>query len=131
MALVSQAGEPGGAIIDRFVQDDLVASLLLLYELHPVDLETRVRQALDKVRLSVRAHGGHVELLSIADGVVRLRLQDSSHGGASSAMMLKLAIEEAIYETAPDVAALEVEGMVEQPSPSGFVPLEQFRGVGH
>src|SRR5438552_2044164 len=64
MALVSQAGEPGGAIIDRLVQDDLVASLLLLYELHPVDLETRVRQALDKVRLSVRAHGGHVELLS-------------------------------------------------------------------
>jgi Fe-S cluster biogenesis protein NfuA len=130
MALVSQAGEPGSAIIDRFVHDDAVASLLLLYELHPVDLETRVRQALDKVRPSVHAHGGRVELLSIADGVVRLRLQGSGHGRASSTMTLKLAIEAAIYETAPDVVALEVEGVAAQPSASGFIPLEQFRGMG-
>lgn len=129
MALVSQAGEPGSALMDRFVHDDLVASLLLLYALHPVDLQTRVRQALEKVRPSVRAHGGTVELLSLTDGVVRLRLQGSGHSWASSAMTLKRAIEEALYETAPDAAALEVEGVVVPPTPSGFVPLEQFRGV--
>ena len=126
MALVSQAGESGSAIIDRFAHDDVVASLLLLYELHPVDLETRVRQALDKVRPAVHAHGGQVELLSIANGVVQLRLQGSGHGWASSAMTLKLAIEEALYETAPDMAALEFEGVLAQPSAAGFIPLEQF-----
>jgi Fe-S cluster biogenesis protein NfuA len=126
MALVSQAGEPGSALMDRFVHDDVVASLLLLYELHPLDLETRVRQALDKVRPAMRAHGGDVELLSIADGVVRLRLQGSGHGWASSATTLKLAIEEALYESAPDMTTLEVEGVVPQPSASGFVPLQQF-----
>ena len=49
------------------------------------------------------------------DGVVRLRMQGSCHGCPSSAMTLKNAIEEAIYATAPDVAAIEVEGVVEPP----------------
>jgi Fe-S cluster biogenesis protein NfuA len=126
MMLVSQAGETGSAIMERFVHDEAVTSLLLLYGLHPVDLETRVRQALDKVRPTVRAHGGQVELLSMANGVVRLRLQGSGHGWASATITLKLAIEAALLETAPDMAALEVEGVGEQPAAAGFIPLEQF-----
>ncbi len=102
----------GGEIIDRFGDDELVASLLLLYGLHPLDMETRVLQALDKVRPYLRSHGGNVELLSAQDGVVRLQLQGSCNGCASSAMTLKLAIEEAIYEAAPDITALDVEGVV-------------------
>ena len=41
-------------------------------------------------------------------------------------MTLKLAIEEAIYNAAPDATSLEVDGVVEpQPQPrSTFVPLE-------
>jgi Fe-S cluster biogenesis protein NfuA len=127
MAIVSQAGTPGSAIIDGLVRDALVASLLLLYGLHPVDLETRVRQALDKVRPSLHAHGGHVELLSIANGVVRLQLHSSGHGSAASAMALKQAIEAALYEAAPDVTALQIEGMEAPPAPPGFIPLEQVR----
>ena len=54
------------------------------------------------------------------DGIVRLRMQGSCHGCPSSAMTLKNAIEEAIYAAAPDVAAIEVEGVVDasaQPGP--------------
>lgn len=83
-------------------------------------------QALDKVRPMLHSHGGNVELLSIDDGVVRLRLQGSCHGCPSSAMTLKNSIEEAIYEFAPDIAELHVEGAVPVPSPAGFVPLEQL-----
>jgi nitrite reductase/ring-hydroxylating ferredoxin subunit len=44
-------------------------------------------------------------------------------------MTLKLAIEEAIYEAAPDVAAIEAEGVLEPPQAApGFVPLERVRG---
>ncbi|MFL5802939.1 MAG: NifU family protein [Roseiflexaceae bacterium] len=125
--IVAGAGSPAGAIIDRFARDDLVGSLLLLYGLHPLDLDTRVRQGLDKARPYLQPHGGNVEFLGItSDGVVRLRLEGSCHGCPSSALTLKLAIEEQIYAVAPDVTAIDVEGLVEGPSspPKGFIPLE-------
>jgi len=90
-----------------------------------------VTQALDKVRPYLNSHKGNVELLGVDDGVVRLRLQGSCNGCASSAMTLKLAIEEAIQEYAPDIAGMEVEGVVPQPPmPSnGFIPLTQVGGL--
>jgi Fe-S cluster biogenesis protein NfuA len=131
LEIAARAGAAGNAIIEGFAGDDLVGSLLLLYGLHPVALETRVMQALDKSRPYLRSHGGNVELLGITpEGVVQLRLEGSCHGCPSSAMTLKLAIEEQIYAAAPDVAAIEVEGMVERPaaSPSNFIPLELVVG---
>jgi Fe-S cluster biogenesis protein NfuA len=113
LEILAEAGEPGLALIDNLARDDLVSSLLLLYGLHPLDLETRVRQALDKVRPYLRSHGGNVELLSTEGGVVRLRLQGSCDGCPSSAVTMKSSIEEAIYEKAPDVAGIEVAAVEE------------------
>src|SRR5258708_26282759 len=96
MEIVAEAGEPVYGIFDRFAQDELVGSLLLLYGLHPVPIETRVMQALDKVRPYLDSHGGNVELIGIADDIVRLRLEGSCKSCPSSSMTLKLAIEEAI-----------------------------------
>lgn len=129
LEIVAQAGEPGRALMEGFAGDELVGSLLLLYGLHPVDLQTRVTQALDRVRPTLGAHGGSVELLGVEDGVVRLRLGGSCQGCASSAATLKLTIEEAIYQAAPDLTALEVEGVVEPPPPSGLVQLGRSPGV--
>jgi Fe-S cluster biogenesis protein NfuA len=120
-------GIPGAAIIDRLARDELVGSLLLLYGLHPLDLETRVRQALDRARPMLQSHGGNVEILDItAEGLVRLRLQGSCHGCPSSAMTLRNTIEEQIYAAAPDVVAIDVEGLAESPAkaPHGVIPLE-------
>jgi Fe-S cluster biogenesis protein NfuA len=102
--------------------------LLLLYGLHPLDFDSRVRQALDQVRPYLRSHGGDVELLDTTGGVVRLRMQGSCHGCPSSAMTLQSAIEEAIYAKAPDLTALEVEGVTKQPAEdrSTFVPVEEL-----
>ena len=129
MEITFQAGEPGGEIIDNFGRDELVGSLLLLYGLHPLTLEERVIQALDNVRPYLRSHGGNVELLSVTDGVVRLRLEGSCNGCASSALTLKLAIEGAIYDAAPDMTALEVEGVVEQQPSTSFVKLQGRNGA--
>ena len=108
------AAEEGQAVIDELARDDLVGSLLLLHGLHPLDLETRVRQALDQVRPALRGHGGDVELLDVRDGVVRLRLQGNCHGCPSSSATMRQTVEEAIVATAPDAIAVEVEGMVEE-----------------
>jgi Fe-S cluster biogenesis protein NfuA len=130
LEIASEAGGPGRGIINEFAGDELVKGLLLLYGLHPVSLETRVLEALDKVRPYLHSHGGNVDLLGIEDGVVRLRLQGSCKSCPSSSMTLKLAIEEAIYEAAPDVAAIEAEGATEQlpAAAPGFVQLERLRG---
>ena len=85
----------------RWRADDLVGSLLLLHGLHPLDLETRVRQALDQVRPALRGHGGDVELLEVRDGVVRLRLQGNCHGCPSSAATMRQTVEEAIVGKCP------------------------------
>ncbi len=62
MEIVAEAGDAGYSIFDNFARDELVGSLLLLYNLHPVPLEMRVMGALDKVRPYLDSHGGNVEL---------------------------------------------------------------------
>jgi Fe-S cluster biogenesis protein NfuA/nitrite reductase/ring-hydroxylating ferredoxin subunit len=124
--VIGSAGEPRARIMDSFVRDELIASLLLLYGLHPVDLETRVRRALDKVRPYLRSHGGDVELVALREGAVHVRLQGSCKSCPSSAMTLRLAVEEAIYESAPEVAEVVAEGS-EQPA-DGRGPAIHSRG---
>jgi Fe-S cluster biogenesis protein NfuA len=127
LELLSDVRATAASAPQQFAADPLVSSLLLLYGLHPTDLETRVHQALDKVRPLLKSHGGNVELIGIDDGVVRLQLQGSCHGCPSSTQTLHGAIEAAIYEFAPDIAELKVEGVaVASPPISGFVPLEQL-----
>jgi Fe-S cluster biogenesis protein NfuA/nitrite reductase/ring-hydroxylating ferredoxin subunit len=113
----------GPEAVARLAQDEAVSGLLLLHGLHPIALEDRVRQALDGVRPYLGSHGGGVEVLAIREGVVRLRLEGSCHGCPSSTATLKYAIEQAIMEGAPDVARIDVEGVVQPAAPPGFVPL--------
>jgi Fe-S cluster biogenesis protein NfuA/nitrite reductase/ring-hydroxylating ferredoxin subunit len=97
-------------IFDRLAVDDLVASLLVLHGLHPLNVETRIARALDRVRPYLGSHGGDVKLLGVNEGVVHLRLEGSCHGCPSSTVTMKLAIERAIEEAAPEVVRIEVEG---------------------
>jgi len=122
-ALLDVYGEGLARIVDRLSErqdqaelaaalsgDELVSQLLILHGLHPVPLEARVQAALDDVRPYLESHGGDVDLLGVEDGVARLRLEGSCDGCPSSAVTLKLAIEDAIHKRAPDVAAIEADG---------------------
>ena len=113
--------ESGESLPEALASDELVSHLLLVHDLHPVALDTRVRGALEEVRPYLESHGGDVELLSVEDGVVRLRLEGSCSGCPASSATLKLAIEEAIRAAAPEVEAVEAEGVAEPrstPSPT-------------
>ena len=120
LELIRAPGEGGEGLIQKLGRDDLVASLLVLYSLHPLNLEARVTQAVDKLG----ARG--VELLSIEDGAVRLRIQATGHGCGSNAQALKEIVEDAIYQAAPDLTSLAIEGAEEK---SGFVPLEMLQSA--
>lgn len=111
LEIIYASGPTGQAMIDELGGDELVSSLLLVHGLHPLDLESRVRNALEKVAPRLAQHGGSVELLDVTrTGAVKLRLAGNCHGCPSSILTLKFSIEEAIYAAAPDVTSLEVEG---------------------
>ena len=109
----------GPDALERFVGDELVASLLVLHGLHPKDTRTRVVEALDQVRPYLGSHAGGVELLGVDPeaGVVRLRLEGSCDGCPSSTQTVKLAIERAIEQAAPEVTAVEVENLTREKEP--------------
>jgi len=112
----ADGGQPDG-LVEQLVADPLVASLLLVHDLHPVDVDTRIQQALDDVRPYLGSHAGGVEYLGVDDdGVVHLKLEGSCHGCPSSTVTVRLAIEKAIEEAAPETVRVEVAGVVAEPS---------------
>jgi Fe-S cluster biogenesis protein NfuA/nitrite reductase/ring-hydroxylating ferredoxin subunit len=110
LQLVANAGPDGQKIYRDLIQDNIVRGLLLIHDLHPIDIETRLLDALDKVRPYLKSHGGNVELISLTNDVARLRLQGTCKSCASSAVTLELAIRHAIEEACPDLIGFEVEG---------------------
>jgi Fe-S cluster biogenesis protein NfuA/nitrite reductase/ring-hydroxylating ferredoxin subunit len=116
--LLGPRGDPAAdRLLERMASDDLVRGVLLLHGLHPLDLRTRVEGALESVRPYMRSHGGGVELVGVDADTVRIRLQGHCQGCPSSMVTLKLAVEKAIYEAAPDVAAIEVIENADAPGP--------------
>ncbi len=121
--LLAGAGEAGREIASSLSDDELVATLLLIHDLHPVPLEDRVRAALDSVRPYMESHGGNVELLSVQDGVATIHLRGSCSDCAASAVTLELAIKQALEEAAPDLEGLEVLGVAAQTTGGPGLPM--------
>jgi Fe-S cluster biogenesis protein NfuA len=124
LEITSESGALGNEIIDRFGQDELARSLLLLHGLHPLDLASRVAEGLDSIRPYLSSRNAGVELVSITDGAVRTRLIGSAHGCTASS--LKSAIEEALAKAAPDLISITVD-VEPEPAASVFVPLASLR----
>ncbi len=124
------AGEAQQHIFQRLCADDFVASLLILHGLHPISLEERVHSALESVRPYLKSHEGNVEILGISDGVVHLKMAGSCDGCPSSAMTVKVAIERAIFDAAPEITEVRAEGVQAGPKvqrkASDWVSLESL-----
>jgi Fe-S cluster biogenesis protein NfuA/nitrite reductase/ring-hydroxylating ferredoxin subunit len=120
--ILELAGEDT-ALRERLADDDLVASLLVLHDLHPLDLEARVRRALEAVRPYLGSHGGDVDLVALdgEEGVVTLQMLGSCDGCASSSVTLELAVQRAIEEAAPEIVRIDVTGGAEAPAAEGSV----------
>ena len=116
-------GEAGEQIAVALTDDQYLATLLLIHDLHPVPLEARVQEALDSVRPYMGSHGGNVELLSLDNGIARIHLRGSCSDCSASAMTLELAIKQALEQAAPDLEGLEVEGVAPQTMDGTGLPI--------
>jgi NifU-like domain len=125
MEIVFENEVAGPAIIDKLAQDPVTGSLLLLYSLHPEDLETRVNKAVERMRPRLRKLSYSVDLTRVDEGTVEVRVTSTSsgHSCGSTAKEVRGIVEDCVYELAPDVTSLEIRGLEEPPN-AGFVALE-------
>ncbi|HKD84192.1 MAG TPA: NifU family protein [Terriglobales bacterium] len=125
LEILANGGGPGMAFIDQLGRDPMVSSLLILYGLHPETIETRVRKAVEGLEPKLRRDGAALELLENSGGAVRVRVTPGAHACGSTTKALQSAVEEAIYEAAPDILSLSIEGL-EGKMANGFVALEKL-----
>jgi Fe-S cluster biogenesis protein NfuA/nitrite reductase/ring-hydroxylating ferredoxin subunit len=124
--VLADAGRLDDVAARALADDELVASLLLVHGLHPYDVETRIRQALDDVRPYLGSHGGDVALLGVTpEGLVRLQFSGTCGSCPSSGATLELAIEGAVSSAAPETTGIEL--VSPEPPSGGFVPLTALR----
>ena len=116
--LLGEQGEAGAATLAAMADDPRVEGLLLLHDLHPLDVDARIQRALDRVRPYLGSHAGGVQYLGVSDGVARLRLEGSCDGCPSSTVTVELAIRSAVEDAAPEVTEVSVEGMTAPPEPA-------------
>ncbi len=66
-------------------------------------MQDRVEAVLDKIRPSLVADGGNVELIEVNDGVVKLKLTGACAGCPMSTMTLKQGIERILKHEIPEI----------------------------
>ena len=66
-------------------------------------MKEKVEAALKKIRPSLQADGGDVELVDVKNGIVRVRLKGACNGCPMAAMTLQKGIAKVIKEAVPEV----------------------------
>lgn len=103
----------GELFLEQVALDPVVGTLLSTYSLG-VDVDAAavdrvVQIALDDVRPYVHSHGGEIEVLSVTDGVVSLRMHGTCNGCTAASDTVESRIEVALREHWVDFRRVEVE----------------------
>ena len=69
-------------------------------------------------------------MLSVSGGAIRLRVETGPHTCGSTGKTVQATLEGAMYDAAPDLSSLVIEGLDEKPA-SGFVALDKLMANGH
>ncbi len=71
-------------------------------------IKEQVENALQKVRPSLQADGGDVQLVDVdEDGLVKVKLMGACGGCPMSQMTLKMGIEKILKQNVPEVTSVE------------------------
>lgn len=70
-------------------------------------MRENVEKVLKKIRPSLQADGGDIELVDIQDGVVKVKLTGACGGCPMSQMTLKMGVERVLKEEVPEVTRVE------------------------
>ncbi len=66
-------------------------------------MREKVEEVLNKIRPSLEADGGNVELVEVSDGTVKVSLTGACAGCPMSTITLKMGIEKILMQEIPEV----------------------------
>ncbi len=66
-----------------------------------------VEKALEKIRPSLQADGGNVELIDVTDGVVKVKLTGACGSCPMSQMTLKMGVERVLKQQVPEIKRVD------------------------
>jgi len=116
VTIVGADVEAGPRLLTGLIADPLVESLLLVHDLHPLDIGARAQRAVEEVLPQFGSHAGQVTYLGVDDqGVIHLRMEAAGHGCGSSPDAVRAAVADAVTGPTPDAAGVDVE-VVEAPT---------------
>lgn len=141
----------GEIFLTELARDEIVGVMLGAYGLGEAldpEAEERTRTAVDaamaEIKPLVESHGGDIEIVSVEDGVVKVRMKGTCNGCASSSATLTYGLEAALKthwpsfrrleevdaaaEVNPETADLECVTTPAAPIPEPQGPLLQIRG---
>lgn len=131
--LMERLTELGGAgFVGQVAGEPIVHTLLEMYDLVALDEQAQVERALRSVSPYIESHGGRLDLLDVAEGVVRVRLSGSCGDCPGSAGTLARVVETALREEFPGFRSLVAEKPVPVsalPEPDAHRPLRRPRWV--
>jgi Fe-S cluster biogenesis protein NfuA len=83
-------------------------SIIILCELNQevTHLKEKVQATLEKIRPSLQADGGDVELVDVENGVVKVRLTGACGTCPMSTMTLRLGVERMLKKEVPEMTKL-------------------------
>jgi hypothetical protein len=109
-------------LLNKLDADPLVRSILLLHDLHPESTQERVVGALRDIAGKLKKRNASVELVSLVEGNVTLRLMNNGATFGTEGL-----VEEAVRNAAPEIVNIYIENRT--PSRSGFVSVESLRAA--
>ena len=130
LELLHESGNPGG-IIERLGRDERVASVLLLYGLHPEDMHARILRALENIRPELKKQNASAELGGLDEaGAVTIHYQVKAGSCGSTPGSVRSRIETVVQNAAPDACSITLKDVGIPGSGSAFVPLAALQGSG-
>lgn len=130
----------GEIFLESVARDEITGLFLRVYGLgedpeSEAEAMEAVTAALDELRPYAESHGGSIELESVTDGVVKVKMLGSCDGCPSSAATLSQGVEEALRRLWPNFRALELvdpagEAAAEVPEPApSFIHIRGHEGA--
>jgi len=65
-------------------------------------MKEKVQEVLNRIRPTLQADGGNIELVDVVDGVVKVKLMGACQGCMGAQMTLKMGVERVLKEAIPE-----------------------------
>lgn len=71
------------------------------------DIRRKVEEAIEEIRPNLQADGGDIELVSVTNGVAKVKLKGACAGCPMSTMTIKWGVENFLKKKIPEVVRVE------------------------